>query len=176
VEVACALAYVWIVAPRCLCVALAVGGGDLAGSRRSLSLVPPESFGSRLKTQRQIDDLTQTELGERFSVSQQTIGAWEKGTDRPQSRFFGPLAQYLGLESDQEVVALLDSQPTELSADQGVVGSMADEPVETDAAAMRLLLRSFVRDRETGSLGSEEAAKIYESFIEYFQTRAADKA
>jgi transcriptional regulator with XRE-family HTH domain len=147
---------------------------ELAGSRQSLRLVPPESFASRLRRQRHVDDLTQAELGERFGVRQQTIGAWERG-ERPQSRFLGPLAEYLRLTGEPELVALLDGQQTESLVEQDANVSMADEPVETDGAAVRLLLRRFVKDQESRSLPPKEAAEIYKDLIAYFQARADDQ-
>jgi hypothetical protein len=106
-------------------------------------------------------------------VRQQTIGAWERG-ERPQSRFFGALAGYLGLAGERELASLLDSGP-DSSAEQDAVASMADEPVETDGAAVRLLVRRFVRDQERGSLPPEKAAEIYKDLIGYFQARAVDQ-
>jgi transcriptional regulator with XRE-family HTH domain len=79
----------------------------MAGSRQSPQVVPPESFGSVLRRKRVSDDLTQAELGQQFGVRQQTIGAWEHG-ERPQSRFIGSLAEYVGLEK-QDLVSLIDS-------------------------------------------------------------------
>jgi transcriptional regulator with XRE-family HTH domain len=144
----------------------------LAGSRQSLRVVPPESFGSRLKHQRLADDLTQAELGDRFRVRQQTIGAWEHG-ERPQSRHFGELANYLGM-SVQELVSLLDSGP-ERPTDQASMDESAAEPVDTDASTMRLLARSFVQDQQSSPLPSVLAADIYLKFVDYFRTRAIEQ-
>jgi transcriptional regulator with XRE-family HTH domain len=143
----------------------------LTGSRQSLRAVPAESFGSRLRRQRRIDDLTQSELGERFGVRQQTIGAWERG-ERPQSRFLGELASYLGFEGGQELVSLIESQagmPVTLEA----LSADADRTPTTDGDTMRLLAWSFVQDRQAGSLPPEQA-DIYREFIEYFRVRAID--
>lgn len=142
----------------------------MAGSRQSLRIVPPESFASRLRRQRRTDDLTQAELAERFGVRQQTIGAWERG-ERPQSRFLGELAGYLGLEGASELMSLIDSQP-ELPVDQDATAAPADD---TDAATMRLLARSFVEDQRCGSLPPSQAADIYRNLTEYFRARALDR-
>jgi transcriptional regulator with XRE-family HTH domain len=80
----------------------------VVGSRQSPQVVPPESLGSLLRRKRVADDLTQAELGQRFGVRQQTIGAWERG-ERPQSRFIGSLAEYIGLEK-QGLLSLIDGQ------------------------------------------------------------------
>jgi transcriptional regulator with XRE-family HTH domain len=142
----------------------------LTGSRQSLHAVPPESFGSRLRRQRRADDLTQAELGERFGVRQQTIGAWERG-ERPQNRFLGELADYLGFESEEELVSLLDNE-AKLPPDAADAG--ADRPPATDGATVRMIAWQFVRDQEKGSLPSAQAGDIYRSLLEYFQTRAVD--
>jgi transcriptional regulator with XRE-family HTH domain len=145
----------------------------LTGARQSLRLVPPESFASRLRRQRRIDNLTQAELGERFGVRQQTIGAWERG-ERPQSRFFARLAQYLGLGGEQELVSLIDSR-ADVSAEQEAAGDLAGEAADTDAAVMRTLARQFARDQERGSLPKQEAAEIYRDLIKYFRMRSAEQ-
>jgi transcriptional regulator with XRE-family HTH domain len=120
-----------------------------------------------------MDDLTQAELGERFGVRQQTIGAWERG-ERPQSRFFGVLAKYLGLAGEQELVSLIDSQ-LDSPVEQDPGGAMADRAVDTDAATMRLIAQQFVRDQESRSLPPKDAADIYKDLIGYFRTRAVDR-
>ena len=144
---------------------------DLAGSRQSLRVVPPASFGSRLRDQRRADDLTQAALGKRFGVRQQTIGAWEHG-ERPQNRFLGDLANYLGM-GKQELLSLIDNQP-ELPTGQDAVAVAEDEPADSDAATMRLLARRFVEDQERGSL-PPAAADIYRNLTEYFRDRAVGR-
>jgi transcriptional regulator with XRE-family HTH domain len=146
---------------------------DLAGSRQSLRVVPPESWGSRLRRKRLADDLTQAELGERFGVAQQTIGAWERG-ERPQSRFFGELASYVGLEGEQELVSLIDSEPV-LPTEQSSTGKEApDDPCRTDAATMRFIARNFVEAQRTGSLQPAEA-DVYRNLTNYFLARGVDR-
>lgn len=140
----------------------------MAGSRNSLRVVPPESLGSRLRRQRHADDLTQAELAGRFGVRQQTIGAWERG-ERPQSRFFGQLRAYLGLD-EREFASLIDSQ-VEIPGDREAVGAEHDSD-DDDAAMMRVLARRFVDDQRTGSLPPEQAADIYKNFIGYFRARS----
>jgi transcriptional regulator with XRE-family HTH domain len=135
----------------------------LTGSRQSLRVVPQESFGSRLRRQRRADDLTQAKLGAKFGVSQQTIGAWERG-ERPQNRFLGALANYLSLD-EQELASLIDQ--SELSPKQDTRGVAADEPADSDDAMIRLLTRRFVADQEKGSIPSE-AADIYRKLIDYY--------
>ena len=128
----------------------------MAGSRQSLRVVPPESFGSRLRRQRLADDLTQAELGKRFGVRQQTIGAWERG-ERPQRRFLGQLAEYLGL-AERELVWLLDRQSE---------WREADEPADTDSAAMLRLLRRPVQEQGGRSLPPELEKLLGHAFISY---------
>jgi transcriptional regulator with XRE-family HTH domain len=81
----------------------------VAGFRQSLRVVPDESFGSRLRTRRFADGLSQAELGERFGVRQQTVGAWERG-ERPQARMLAVLADYVGLPDEQALRELLDAE------------------------------------------------------------------
>jgi transcriptional regulator with XRE-family HTH domain len=145
----------------------------VAGSRQSLRVVPSESFGSRLRRQRLADDLTQAELGERFSVRQQTIGAWERG-ERPQSRFLSPLADYLGLE-EQELAWLIDSQPELTTEQQPATSGVPDKPADTDGAAMRQVAWSFVLDQRSRPLPPDQAADIYKEITAYFRARAIEK-
>ena len=135
----------------------------MTGSRHSLRIVPPESFGSRLRRQRQSDDLTQAELARRFGVRQQTIGAWERG-ERPQSRFFGDLGNYLGL-GEPELVSILDSQ-AEMSADQGAMGIPEGESADSDAATVRMLARQFIDDQRTDPLPPEQAPKSIKTSLD----------
>ena len=141
----------------------------MAGSRQSLHVVPPDYLGARLKSKRREDDLTQGDLAERFGVAQQTVGAWERG-ERPQNRFFGPLASYLGLSDERELMSLLESQ-ADPAAGQSAVG--IDGPSATDGEAMRQLAWQFVQDQQRGHLSAAEAG-VYQSLIAYFQTRATD--
>lgn len=136
-------------------------------------MVPSESLGSRLHRQRLADDLTQGQLAERFGVRQQTIGAWERG-ERPQSRFHGELANYLGLRNEHELMALIDSQ-LDLPTDQDAADLASEEAADADAATMRLLARSFVQDQLKGSLPPAQAADIYRNLTEYFRSRAIDR-
>ena len=161
---------VYVQSPVGRTVAMAgLGGWDMAGSRHSLRVVPPESFGSRLRAQRQADNLTQAELAPRFGVRQQTLGAWERG-ERPQSRFFRDLGNYLGL-GERELVSLLGSQ-AEMLTGQDAVGMGEDESADSDAATVRMLARQFIDDQRTDPLPPEQAAEIYKNFIGYFRARS----
>lgn len=82
-------------------------------SSRPLRVVNREvsAFGSALRDRRQTDGMTQAELADRFDVRQQTIGAWERGSLKPQRRFFPELAQYLDLSGPDEVRQLLAVEP-----------------------------------------------------------------
>jgi transcriptional regulator with XRE-family HTH domain len=142
----------------------------LSGSRQSAEATPPESFGSRLKRQRRASDLTQFELGEQFGVAQQTIGAWERG-ERPGREFLVRLASYIGLDSEQELISLLNSQE-DLPDKPDTTGTEMAQTADTDAATMRLLARCFTAERISGSLPSEHAAAIYHNFTAYFMARA----
>lgn len=145
----------------------------MSGARQSLRVVPSESFGSRLRAQRLADDFTQAELGERFGVKQQTIGAWEHD-ERPQSRFFGPLAEYLGLE-EQELARLIDGEPDQTIDQEPATGAVPDKPADTDGAAMRQLAWSFVLDQRSRPLPPEQAAEVYKDITAFFKSRAIEK-
>lgn len=111
-----------------------------------------------------MDCLTQAQLGERFGVRQQTIGAWEHG-ERPQSRFFGVLANYIGLE-ERELVSLIDSQ-SELPIGGAEVGEAQDELADNNDLVMRQLAQSYMEAQRRGSL-SPQAAEAYSKLFEYF--------
>jgi len=128
----------------------------LADLRRPLRAVPSEPLGVLLRRRRRAERLTQAQLGAKFGVRQQTIGAWEHG-DRPQNRFFSKLAEYLDLD-EQELVLL--------------VGEPTGESAESNDETMRMLARRFVEDLESGSLPAAKAADIYRNLTEYFRDRA----
>jgi transcriptional regulator with XRE-family HTH domain len=135
----------------------------LAGSRQSPRVVPLESFGSLLQRRRHTDDLTQAQLGKKLGVSQQTIGAWERG-ERPQSRFLGSLARYLGMSTDK-LSLLIDRQPH----DDKVVSEPydpAEELADSDDAMMRQLARSFMEAQSKGL--STQGAEAYNVLFKYF--------
>jgi transcriptional regulator with XRE-family HTH domain len=136
----------------------------LAGSRQSPRVVPLDSLGSLLQRRRHTGNLTQAQLGKRLGVSQQTIGAWERG-ERPQSRFLNDLAGYLGMDKDK-LVLLIDRQSHEDSA-----ASESDEAIDelddSDDAMMRQLARSFMEAQSKGLLSSQ-GAEAYTALFKYF--------
>jgi transcriptional regulator with XRE-family HTH domain len=79
---------------------------ELSSREPRLHPVPDRTFGELLRSQRRADGATQAELGRRFGVRQQTIGAWEKG-ERPQGRFLAKLADYLGLPDEAALLRLV---------------------------------------------------------------------
>lgn len=145
----------------------------MAGSRQSLRVVPDdESLASRLRRQRQTDDLTQAELGKRLGVSQQTIGAWERG-ERPQNGKLDVLAEYLGTDKRQ-LLLLIDGQPSWLSGQGHVNGAEvpidsepAEESADSNDAMMRQLAKRFMEAEKQGPLSSQRA-EAYRTLFEYF--------
>ena len=129
----------------------------MAASQRSLRLVPSDSFGSLLRRQRRTDRLTQAALGARFGVTQQTIGAWEHG-ERPQSRFFGELADYLKMDVE-ELVQLIDRRAAHEAA--------TEESADARAFMMDQLALSFMEAQQSRSL-SPQAADAYRELFEYY--------
>jgi transcriptional regulator with XRE-family HTH domain len=126
-------------------------------------VVPLESFGSLLQRRRHTDDLTQAQLGKKLGVSQQTIGAWERG-ERPQSRFLGALGRYLGMSTDK-LALLIDRQPDEDKA-AAEPDDTADELADSDDAIMRQLARSFMDAQSKGL--SSQGAEAYNVLFKYF--------
>lgn len=152
----------------------------MVGSRQSLRAVPNESFGSRLRHRRRAEDLTQAQLGKRLGVSQQTIGAWERG-ERPQSGKLDVIAQYLRMDK-QRLVSLIDDQP--LQGGQVHVSEAAEEPTSETAeepadigateeatdsndVIMRQLANRFMEAEQRGPL-SPQRAEAYRTLFEYF--------
>ena len=60
------------------------------------SVTQANQLSSRIREARERNHLTQELLGERLGVRPQTIGRWERG-EAPQRRFFGPLAELVGV-------------------------------------------------------------------------------
>jgi transcriptional regulator with XRE-family HTH domain len=133
---------------------------------------PPESFGSLLQRRRHTDDLTQTQLGLELGVSQQTIGAWERG-DRPRNRSLDALAKYLGMDK-QKLVSLIDGRPSspsdEVRVDETAEESINEtpgEPADGDHAMMRDLARSFIEAHRSGPVSPQDAT-AYDTLFKYF--------
>jgi transcriptional regulator with XRE-family HTH domain len=143
------------------------GDRTLTGSRQSPRVIPLESFGSLLKRRRRNDDLTQAQLGKKLGVSQQTIGAWERG-ERPQGRFLDALSGYLGMGKDK-LALLIDRQ---LPEDEMVNESdeAAEALTDSDDAMMRQLTRSFMEAQSRG-MSSQEAEAFNTQFKYYGRDR-----
>jgi transcriptional regulator with XRE-family HTH domain len=139
----------------------------MPGRRQALRIVRDADVGAQLRARRVADELTQADLGERFGVRQQTIGAWERG-ERPHARFLVPIADYLGLESS--VLQHLFEQ-----AEQAAIENSArlSESCEADATTMRAIADAFVRAQEQNRKLTREETDIYRGFIEYFSDRIA---
>lgn len=131
--------------------------------RQSLRVVPPESFSTLLKRQRQLDHLTQKQLANRFGVKQQTIAAWEQG-NRPDSSHFAELARYLSMV-EKDLVALIDSQP-KLPIHLAKLGANAKESAYL---IMQQLASSFMESDRKGTL-TPEVAEAYSKFADYFRS------
>jgi transcriptional regulator with XRE-family HTH domain len=136
----------------------------LAASTPPLRVVPPESFGSRLRRQRRVDGLTQAKLGEQFGVQQQTIAAWEHD-ERPKSSFFGRLARYLGM-NEKDLVSLIDSYPT-LSLGDAEVSEAGKGSADQ---MMHRLAKSFMEAEKKGRL-SPDLVEAYGKLFDYFGRR-----
>ena len=134
----------------------------MAGSRQSLRVVPDESFGSLLRRRRRTDDLTQKELGNKLGVSQQTIGAWERG-ERPQSGKLEVIAKYLRMDK-QRLASLIDYQagrPSGMADVSEAAQAPADPGVtqeSTDAEATREPTDAGVTQEPADSEAAEESA------------------
>lgn len=147
----------------------------MTGSRQSLRVVPPpppESLGSLLQRRRHADDLTQTELGRKLGVSQQTVGAWEHG-DRPRNGSLDVLAKYLDMDK-QELLSLIDGglsmRSGQAQVDEPVAEStdeVAEEPTDSDHAMMRELAKSFIEAHRSGALSPQDAG-AYDTLFKYF--------
>jgi transcriptional regulator with XRE-family HTH domain len=132
----------------------------VAGSRRSLRVVPADTLGALIRARRLRDDLTQAELAERFRVRQQTIGAWERG-ERPQPRFWPPIAEYLDLSGgDEAVEGLLDSESR-----AGVTSDHGEDDPATASDALTVLLNAY-RDRQRFGKMSDEEVRLFRDIFE----------
>lgn len=141
----------------------------MAGSRQSLAAVPPETFAAKLRSKRVADDLTQAELGERFNVKQQTVGAWERG-ERPQAGQLPKLAEYIGLASERELSALLDRETAAQRA-ASAAGDHIGWDQLTDAQVMKRVTQAFIDGVRTGTLTADDRP-LFRAIVSYFQQRA----
>jgi transcriptional regulator with XRE-family HTH domain len=128
--------------------------------RQSLRVVPDESFGSKLRSQRFAEGISQAELGKRFDVRQQTIGAWERG-ERPQARFLPALAQYVGLSDEHALRALLDADERMQPGHTPSTAPLTMDPTTARAVeALAALTESFAQRMQAGSELSDEESSI----------------
>lgn len=144
----------------------------MPGSRPPLRVVAANvnSLATRLRDRRLHDNLTQRELGRRFGVRQQTVGAWELG-ERPQSRFHGALVSYLGLDDVAELKLLLDGTLGEArQASQSLPAwARLDRDSLVDPSApnpVALLAASFAIRSARGDLTDRELG-LYERFMQH---------
>ena len=134
----------------------------MAASRPSLWAVPHVPLSTLLRHQRTLEHLTQGQLATRFGVKQQTIAAWEKG-NRPDSRHFAQLADYLSM-AVEELVVLIDSQP-KLPIHPAKLGANAKE---SSYLIMQQLATSFAESDRKGTLTPEKVA-AYNKFADFFK-------
>ena len=97
----------------------------MATEPRALHAVEDDnSAGARLRRRRRGLGLSQTAVGDRLGVRQQTVGLWESG-ERPRSRYLPLIAAFLDIEVE-ELVGLYDGEagtadPSALSVTQEAV-------------------------------------------------------
>ena len=138
----------------------------MAGARRSLHVVRGDTFAARLRARRLADDMTQADLGRRFGVRQQTIGAWERG-ERPQGRFVDGLAVYLGLTAEA-LTDLLDATPLSNGAEVAEPDPIsALTELQANAAAVRRLTEGFAVALERGSVSGETATAFAAKALDF---------
>ena len=78
--------------------------GDHRVARRSnknKSKTQDETFGRRLARLRRSKGLTQPELAEKLGISARMMAYYEAQTDRPPAHLLAPIAQLLGLSTDE---------------------------------------------------------------------------
>jgi len=76
-------------------------------SSRALHVVAPSAeVSDLLRRERRDKQWTQRQLADFCGVRTQTVSAWERG-NTPQRRFFGKIAQFLGLPDEESVEILL---------------------------------------------------------------------
>lgn len=138
----------------------------MPGFRQSLRVVPDESFGSMLRAHRFEDGLSQAELGARFGVRQQTVGAWERG-ERPQARFLPALADYVGLRDEQELRRLLETEERmHAHAPVGSATQVLDPNTARAVEALATLTESFAeRIRQGEPLSAEDRAVLQDAVL-----------
>jgi transcriptional regulator with XRE-family HTH domain len=133
---------------------------SVAGSRRSLRVVPSDTLGALIRARRLTEDLTQAQLATHFGVRQQTVGAWERG-ERPQPRFWRQLAEYLELSGGEEALeALLDSEaPVRPDAEGGEIDGSSD-------GALSILIHAYRERQRFGKMSDEEVA-LFRAIFEH---------
>lgn len=141
----------------------------MAGLRHSLRVVPDQTLGGLLRQQRFARNMTQTDLGKLLGVRQQTIGTWERG-DRPQARFFGPLAEFLGV-SVSELEALITGESVPLAGGVSHPQGPGNESNSAQAkaatqSALSALVRVLTARLEDGDLLTPQEMELLKTTVQ----------
>ncbi len=123
------------------------------------------TFGEALRSRRLDEGLNQTELGERFAVTQPTIARWEAGLGNPQRGHYADIADFLGLTTEdlRRSLKLGDFRTrltivTDQSRAQETTEPTNDAATETSAQrVLRLFLDQWERDGEVPNVADLRA-------------------
>ena len=130
---------------------------------RPLHAVSEVSFGERLRAERLARGHTQQQAGEKLGgVRQQTVGAWEGHTERPQVRHFDRIIEYLHLEDESQLRELLEVAPTAKSG----AGPRASRRTPSAPSSTLDSLASALADRiRSGPPLSNDEARLYQELV-----------
>lgn len=138
---------------------------------RSLHVVGQyqSAFGAMLRQRRLSEGLTQADLAARFGVRQQTIGAWERGTLRPQRRFYPELADYLGVRGVEGVLSLMETDGASPSTPSGSSRLSTEDTVATAPDWGRVVadLTAAVGERVKQGPLSRHEATLFTDLLDY---------
>ncbi len=128
------------------------------------------SLGSRIRARRRAQGLSQAKLAGSIGVTQQTIATWEAG-GRPEPKYFPAIKDFLAMESEDEVVALLDAHDHHRRARATDV-----EPVTVPAGlsprqALDMLTEAFVTRLSAGMISPAQEA-IFARLIDFYEEAA----
>lgn len=137
---------------------------------------PQPSFplGKQIRTRRYAEGLSQAQLANRIGVTQQTIATWEGG-GRPDMKHFSSIKGFLGMESEEDVVSIIDaySSPTTSSPELPPVAQLTEL---TTKQTLDMLAQTFATLSLTGRL-TQVQTDIFKVLIDHYrQTQNANES
>jgi transcriptional regulator with XRE-family HTH domain len=100
-----------------------------------------------LRRERRVRGWTQRELADLCGVRAQTVSAWERG-HAPQQRFFGIIADFLGLDGKEAVVAVLSGRHADATPTSGATRDPSSGRTDNQDRVLNVVLSLLEKQSE----------------------------